>query len=254
MSETPMELKDANSVVVLLPKDPSFEQVANGLALYLSLEQIGKNVEIACPSEMLVEVNRLVGVQKIKTKLSGRNLVISFDYVKDAIEKVSYNVDNGKFNLVVVPKIGHDALDHNSVSYSYTGVSGDIVVLVGTRDTKTLGNLLPAEGSTNNILALVSSENRTLASEVAFLISGLNVIPSTDIANNLFAGLAQETKNFERASATDFETAAALVRAGASRQIDKIVVSSETSKEENTNTIVNPDWLKPKIFRAGEGN
>ena len=129
-----VDLKDAQSVVILLPKHPLLEYVASALALGLSLERSGKNVEIACPSDMLVEANRLVGVQRIKTKLTGKNLVMSFDYVKDAIEKVSYNVDNGKFNLVVVPKNGHSPLDHNSVSYSYTGMSGEIVILIGTRD------------------------------------------------------------------------------------------------------------------------
>lgn len=248
ISDSPLELTDAHSVVVLLPKNPSFACVASGLALYLSLEKAGKNVEIACPSQMLVEVNRLVGVQKIQTKLSGRNLVISFDYVKDAIEKVSYNVENGKFNLVVVPKPDHAALDHHSVTYSYTGADGDVAVLIGTRRTESVGDLIPQGESAKNLLSLVPGPDRTLASEVALVIASLSVTPDVDIANNLFAGLLNETDNFQRASAVDFETAAALIRAGAARQTEHLVVKSETPEE------INPDWLKPKIFRAGESN
>lgn len=248
----PTELKDANSVVILLPKSPSFSDVASALSLYLALQGAQKDVEIACPSDMLVEANRLVGVQDVKTKLSGRNLVISFDYVKDAIEKVSYNVENGKFNLVVVPKPGHAPLDHQSVAYSYNGVNSDIVILVGTRNTKDVEDLLPSQDQPANILALVASPSRTLASEVALLIASLHLIPNTDIANNLFAGLIRETENFQKASAADFETAAALVRSGATIQTEHLIVKPETQKQEN---IINPDWLKsPKIFRAGEGN
>lgn len=251
MNGASVELKDANSVVILLPKNPSFEHVASGLALYLSLERAGKSVEIVSPSEMLVEVNRLVGVQRVKTKLSGRNLVISFNYVKDAIEKVSYNVDDGKFNLVVVPKNGHAPLDHNSVSYSYSGMSGDVIILVGTKDMNDAKEVLSSGENLNNCIALIASQDRTLASETALLLASLNIIPDVDIANNLFAGLVKETKNFQDASAIDFETAAALVRAGARIQSGDLVVESKTQKP---NEPVNPEWLKqPKIFRAGEG-
>lgn len=247
-----MELKDAASVVILLPKNPSFEQVASGLALHLSLERAGKNVEIACPSDMLVEANRLVGVQRVKTKLTGKNLIISFDYVKDAIEKVSYNVDNGKFNLVVVPKNSHAPLDHDSVSYSYSGMSGDLVVLIGTRDINDVKEMLPAGENLQNALALVSSQDRALSSEVALLIASLNITPDIDIANNLFSGLIRETDNFQKASAIDFETAAALVRAGARIEATRAVINPQ---HPQSGEVVNPDWLKtPKIFRAGEGN
>ena len=70
----------ANSILILLPTNPDFDQVAAGLSLYLSLMG-GKNIQISVSSPVTVEFNRLVAVNKIATELGNKNLVISFyDY------------------------------------------------------------------------------------------------------------------------------------------------------------------------------
>ena len=70
----------ANSVLILLPTKPYFDQVAAGLGLFLALKD-EKEVNISCPSEMLVELNRLIGINQVSKDLGNKNLVISFsDY------------------------------------------------------------------------------------------------------------------------------------------------------------------------------
>jgi hypothetical protein len=83
------EMANSQNVVIVLP-------IACGLALSLSLKKQNRQVDTVCQSEMTVEANNLVGVQHVSANLSGRNLVISFNYAKDSIDKVSYNVDNRK--------------------------------------------------------------------------------------------------------------------------------------------------------------
>ena len=85
-------LATAQSIFIALPKSPNYDRVAASLALFLSLKKAGRKVSIASPQEMTVEFSSLVGVDKIKTKSEGRNLKISFDYLEDSIEKVSYNI------------------------------------------------------------------------------------------------------------------------------------------------------------------
>lgn len=254
------QLQRTQGVLVVLPPNPTPVQVGAGLGVFLALEQGGKNVEIVCPTPMLVEANQFVGVQKVKTTLSGRNLVISFDYMKDAIEKVSYNVENGKFNLVVAPKPGHAPLSHDSVSYSYSGTSNDLVILVGTNDPSVLSMVLPSgeqNATERNSMILASGPDRSLVTEVAYLISNLGITPDLDVVNNLFHALVQETQSFTRASALDFETAAALVRAGATPAsaaiaTQKPVVQSPTMTPEPSQ--INEEWLQqPKIFSSGQG-
>ena len=58
----------AKSILIMLPSEASFDQVASGLALYLALlTEEGKEINVYAPSPMVVEFNRLVGVNKIKS-------------------------------------------------------------------------------------------------------------------------------------------------------------------------------------------
>ena len=90
-------LEEAKSILILLPLRPFFDQVAGGLGLYLALRE-SKEAAISSPSEMVVEFNRLVGVNKVTNELGNKNLVIKFsDYQATGIERVSYDIENGEF-------------------------------------------------------------------------------------------------------------------------------------------------------------
>src|SRR5690554_7864489 len=94
----------SRSILVLLPSKPFFDQVAAGLALYLALRD-QKQVQIATDSEMIVEFNRLIGVNKITQDIGSKNLIIRFvDYPANDIERVSYDIEDGQFKLSVIPK------------------------------------------------------------------------------------------------------------------------------------------------------
>lgn len=239
----------ASGVVVLLPENPPFQAVAAGLALYLALKNSGKNVDIACKTSMIVDSNRLVGIDQVKTKLSGRNLVISFDYVKDAIEKVSYNVEMEKFNLVIQPKAGHKPLSASKVIYSYSGASGEVIVLVGTTAEEEVAKVFADQDNENRqLFSLIAGEDRSLISETVALINQLGLKLDQDIANNLFQGLMRETNQFAKAGAVDFETAAFLVKNGG-------VLPENDIKDLNSEVKIpsgQGGWLsKPKVFRSG---
>lgn len=259
----------AESVVVLLPKDPPFQVVAGGLAVYLALKNSGKNIDIACKTPMIVDVNRLVGVDQVKTKLAGRNLIISFDYVKDAIEKVSYNVEKDKFNLVIQPKEGYKPLAADKVMYSYSAAGGNTVILMGTTAEEEIADIFKGKVSSDRqLFSLVANENKSLISEAAALISQLGLKLDQDIANNLYQGLLRETKRFARAKAADFETAAFLARNGAvladadmgdeRREEKEKPEEDEGEREVNLQEVKSGGdekgvWLsKPRIFRSGE--
>src|SRR3989344_3035726 len=67
LSQLKALLESARLVSVLLPQNPSYDSVASGLALKLSLESLGKSVAAACPDSMTVEFNPLVGVDTLTT-------------------------------------------------------------------------------------------------------------------------------------------------------------------------------------------
>ncbi|MBI2309787.1 hypothetical protein HYU89_02705 [Candidatus Collierbacteria bacterium] len=254
-------MANSQNVVIVLPKNPAISAIACGLALSLSLKKQNRQIDTVCQSEMTVEANNLVGVQYVSTNLPGRNLVISFNYAKDSIDKVSYNVENGKFNLIVIPKTGNPPLNSAEVEYSYSGINDELVIIVGSSQAEE-ANFLPGLTENWKIFCLVPGHNRTLASETAQLIASLDIMPDEDIANNLMLGLIAETNRFETAAAADFETAAALLRAGAKLSSPESATVTGQLNLENGNLErlpempkVKTDWLKqPKIFSSGESN
>jgi len=82
LSKIKEAIEKYNSIGIVTPNNPSFDVMAGALSLYLSLKNLGKNLSIATPSEPLVEVSSLVGIDEVKTSLgvATGDLVVSFPY------------------------------------------------------------------------------------------------------------------------------------------------------------------------------
>lgn len=226
-------ISQANSVLILLAKSPYVDQVAAGLSLYLALKKQGKNVTIASSSEMMVEHNRLVGVDKVTTDPGNKNLVIRFsNYQADNIERVSYDVEGQEFRLTVMPKPQFDAPKKENIELSYSGISADLVVLVGGMNEShfpllSTGQLTGAKLVHVGVQQLMTTqtevqsfaEGTASTSELtANLIKQLQVEIDQDMATNLLMGMQEGTRNFShsRVSAQTFHLAAEMMEKGAS--------------------------------------
>ena len=268
-------IAESKSILILLPTKPYFDQVAAGLALYLSLRD-EKEVVIVSPSPMLVEFNRLVGVNKVTTETGNKNLTISFrDYAASDIERVSYDIESGEFKLTVIPKPGFVAPKKEQVSFDYSGVSADTIILVGganethfpalsskdfvasklihigTRalslgpDSRAMSFARPASSVSEVVAALINESERRL---------------DADIATNLVIGIEEGSRQFQGpdVSPETFEIIARLLRSGGQRVVTQSVEKqaspqgaipgeqpSEEKKEEAPK-----DWLQPKIYKG----
>jgi len=230
-------LNQSNNIFIVITKNPDHDTVAAALSLYISLKKTKKSINIACPSEMVVEHSRLVGLDKIKNKVGNKNLVVSFDYIKDSIEKVSYNVEGEKFNLVVQPKQGSKPLDAKSVSYFYSGMNADLIFIFGARSYQDINHLYISNKksfddahtiSINKTIktpfaqTTISDKNSGSLSEITFwLLEQIGYKPSSDIASNLLSGIDRATNKFSSPNtpASSFLTAGKLIQLGARRQI-----------------------------------
>jgi hypothetical protein len=223
----------AASILVLLPEKPAFDDVSAGLSLYLSLHET-RNVNISCPSPMTVGFNRIIGVNKIGAELGNKNLTIKFKgYDAGNIEKVSYDIINGEFNLTVVPKAGFTAPQKEQMDLTFSGVSADLVILVGGRSDSDFTTLESEEFSGAKIAHVGNrglSSNRdvmsfampgaTASEVVANIIKANNMSMDPDIATNLVMGIEEGTSNFTSGEVTPdtFEVFAWLMRSGGHRQ------------------------------------
>lgn len=230
------ELAKAKEILILIRDNPKLDHVASALSLYLGLKDQGYSVTVACPTPMRVEFNRLVGVNRIAATIGNRNLVISFPYVKDSIEKVSYHVDEQSFNLVIQPKPGFPSLDSSKVRYAYSGAEAQVVFVVGAQQLEDLGVLYQAERSLFETATIVNIDAHPRNSRFAQLnlvwngySSCAEVVTETferlglklneDSASNLLAGLSDATQNFQGfgVKPSAFEMAAKLMQAGGKR-------------------------------------
>ncbi|MEK7182551.1 MAG: hypothetical protein AAB694_00120 [Patescibacteria group bacterium] len=264
-------LVQSHNILVVLPKDPSFDMVAAALSLSLSLSSYGKQTSVFCSSPMVVEFNRLVGVDKVTREVGDKNLTITLrDYPATNIERVSYNIENGQMQLTIIPKAQASAPRPEQLAPSYGGMSADTVILVGVKNDEEVGEgavtqelaRVPQQivilqeftpgvmGRRRGALELVDPHAACVSEVVGNLLLASNLPLDEDAAGNLMAGITTATDNFaaRRVRAETFELVAKLVRvrgrAGSQPQYQPV---QEKTQEEPS---APQDWLGPKIYKG----
>ncbi|MCJ7739765.1 DHH family phosphoesterase [Candidatus Microgenomates bacterium] len=233
-------IDQAQSVLIVTHSNATLDSLAASLSLYLALTARGKQVSVSCPDQIRVEFSHLVGLDKISSnpnlnEKSGKNLVISFPYEEGSIEKVSYNIENGSFNLVVEPREGYPQITPEVINYSFSGNGGDnnLIITVDTPQLTSLGQIFQnnqsffSEKPVINIdshpqnsrygrINLVDNSVSCTSELVASLFSMLGLTIDPDISGNLYAGIVDGTKNFTspQTTAGTFETVALCLKSG----------------------------------------
>jgi len=229
-------LGNSKNILVSIPDSPAIDTTAAGLALYLSLSASGKQVTIVSPMQMTVEFNRLIGVDKIRNNINaqnGRNLIISFPYQEGSIEKVSYNIENDTFNLVIEPRDGFPAITSEMMNYSFGNGDYDVIITLSCSNPNELGQIL---GKNQNLLRgkniinidtdnknslfgkinLIDSTVSSISEIILGLLDQLGLPIEPDMATNLLTGITANTENFssQKTTAGTFEAAAMLLKYG----------------------------------------
>lgn len=235
----PSLISSARHILFVLPLKPYFDQIAAALSLYLSLSDRA-DIEVFCATPMSVGFNRLVGVNKIKNEIGNKNLSITFPgYDASNIDKVSYDIENGEFKLDVVPKTGFSAPEKEKINLSYSGVSADLVVLIGGADETHFPLLAEKDlekakiahigtrvlvGNSGRGIMSFAKPGSSVAELVALLIKENSFEMDVDIATNLLMGIEEGSNHFQSNEVTPetFEIFAYLLRAGGRRQPKKV--------------------------------
>lgn len=283
LSKLKSKVSESKSIMIVTADKPNFDCIASSLSLYLALKNAGKNVVIASNSDPIVRDSHLVGLDKIKTDIGNTNLVITFDHQEDSIEKVSYNVEDGKFNLVIQPKSGYTMPEKENLTFSHTGANADLVIVIGASSIAGSGEILSREEELLKSASIANISNRpgtfgtmnivdpnsSLSELVTAVIQELKLKLNQDSANNLMRGIEDATDNLASPNMTadTFEALAILYRAGARRgnstrrtsvpapkprqpisrsakPVSRSQVKPTTSKKPS------PDWLSPKIYKG----
>lgn len=276
------EVIDRNEqIAIAVGSNPNLDQMAAALSLYLAFQSFGKKVTIACPTQPIVEISSLVGIDKVKTSFgsSTGDLVVSFPYREGEIEKVSYTIDDGYLNIVV--KSGENGISFNEKDIKYQKGGGSLqklLIVVGTQKISDLGNLFDPtllkdttlvniDTNTGNQgfgdVVIVSPHLSSISEQICDLLLKLNLPIDRDIAQNLLSGILFATDNFQKpkASYLAFEIAGMLMRKGAVREKQPKAVEKndpftfadepELTDEDNKTEKTPPsDWLMPKVYKG----
>lgn len=230
-------LAKAKDVLILTHLGADGDSIGASLALSLGLQSLGKKVTVACAEPITVGLANYVGVNKVVHDLSAKkNFIISLDYVDGSIEKVSYNIEGDKFNLVVEPRAGFESFSPEKVHYSYANANMDLLFTVDTMHLGELGKLFDANKEQlagkqivnldlhpNNALYgavnMVDTNASTTAEVVARFLSMLGVKLTVDIATNLLNAVYGGTANFssQNVSPGAFDVASVALKAGGKR-------------------------------------
>jgi hypothetical protein len=283
ISDLKTKIDQSHAFIIALPPEPDLDTVAAGLSLYFSLSQ-KHSVKIGCSSPIKITSARLFGIDKILTSVGNQNLLISFNYPEDKLDKIDYEkTEDGKVNLLIKPRTGESAPDPKEVSFNYTGVQADLIFVIGIQSLEELGRLYSDEKEffdstpivslnlTNNSSSFAKHSFHTATatsnSEItAYLIQKLNLSLTPDSASNLLLAIADTTQNYThvKTSSNTFELTAFLLRQGgrrlpnlsqqpilaASPTPSLTPVSAPASVTNTNNQPIPSDWKKPKIFHS----
>ncbi len=249
------------NIGIALGKNPDVDAMASALSLYLALKNEGKNVDIVCPSDVLVEHSSLVGVDKVRRNFEGGggDMIVSFPYTEEGeIEKISYTLENGFLNIIV--KAGEQGLSFSEKDVIFKRSQGypSVLFVIGTsrlsdlekiydptslKDTTVINIDNKPDNQGFGDISIVSQSSSSISEKVADLMFSLPLNVDIDIAQNLLVGIESATDNFQYPKTTPlaFEITGELIRKGAIR---KRVASSKASEDLFTQE-------EPSVFTPG---
>ena len=258
-----------NSIGIIVRNNPTIDYMAAGLSLYLSFLNAGKNAMVVCPTQPLVEVSSLVGIDKVKatfdTAKSG-DMTVSFPYKEGEIEKISYTLENGFLNILV--KAGEQGLsfDESDIRYKKGGAAREAIFTIGATRLSEINKLLDMDSLKDAKIVNIDnkkenqgygdvvlvSDASSISEQVSFIILSLGLKVDLDTAQNLLSGISSATDNFQNpnTSALAFEMASVLMKKGATRKRLARRISSQMDTDFSLSSHPPSDWLAPKIYKG----
>ncbi|HRN96185.1 MAG TPA: hypothetical protein PLD54_01930 [Candidatus Levybacteria bacterium] len=241
-------LQGADSIGILVTEFQSLDKVGAGLALFLALQEAGKNVQIVSKKDPLVEISNLVGIDKLSRSFDGvtKKLVVSLPYYEGEVEKVSYNIEGNRLNInLFAAKDKGISFSEKDVDFIRSGSNPSVIVTIGIRKEEEMAGLVAPDTNVKIIrldtvvpqqdfgeITLADSEFSSISEIVTMLIREMGLPVDADISQNLMDGVVFATNNFsaQNTSSAAFASAAYLLAHNARRKTATQSRSGEQKK------------------------
>ena len=230
-----------NQRILVVPHanvDP--DGLSSALACYQVLSAMGKDVTVVCPDALPESLNFLPGFEHLSSDIQAdKDCIISIDLQDDTeIDTLRYNVEDGKVNIIVIPKKGW--VRPTDVQFKQGEQRYDLILVVDTADLELLGSLYRDNVDFFSSVPILNIDHHisntqfgqlqlidpTAASATEVLYSWWNATPefaqhlTADVATLLLTGLITDTRSFQNPNTTprSLEVSAELLDKGAAQQ------------------------------------
>jgi len=202
----------------------SIDSIGSALALALLLKKSNISVKVFCPHQTDANYSKLNGLELLTNVYNQNDLIVTLDYPLDQIEKVTYNQDGGKLNLVVQTKDGSQKVAENQILISNQATAADINFMLG--DETSLGananminkgnwiSISPTNIEKSWAKANIIDQDAPFSEILTFLLPMIGLELNQEAAKNLLIALRVATQSFSvNVSPETFEAGANCLRA-----------------------------------------
>jgi len=234
--QTSEAIRQAETILITTGQHPSVDQVTAVLSLAALLRKFGKKVSVVISDALPTQV-QFLDSSMVSQSLSGlRDFIVKVDLTRAEVDKLRYEVQDGKLNVFITPFQG--GFQQSDVSFGYGDYHFDLAIVLGvpthTRidrvysDNQSLFNTIPVlnldyHRSNENFGAvnLIESTASSLCEILVALSESLQTgLIDADIATIMLTGLISSTDRFtaSHTTAKSMTVAAQLMAAGARQQ------------------------------------
>lgn len=266
-SKTLDGLTKAENISIVVSSDVGFDAIAAGLALYLSLIKLDKNVSIIAKLPSVKDAQSLYAVDRIGKIEGSTNPVIVVDNAIETVEKVTYFLEDTKLKVIIHPLPGVPKISSSQIAVEYSNAPTGLIFALGFNSLHDLRSKITHEQEISPESLIVNINNQQMSQKFAQIdiinpqASGIAEVTAKmiqdfalpideDIAYNLYVGIKQSTQSFspDQASTQTLEIASWLVKFGAGRaslarsshQSHPPLIDSQSNLGQN---------IPPKIFQ-----
>lgn len=255
-------LELSQNILVIFPETKDLDLFLATYCFYSFLSS-NKDARLLSPKsahKIPKELEKLIKVDKIENELGRENLLISFPYKEEQVDKVSYYIgeNDKRFYLTIKPKKNSAPLDDSKVEFSYAGAQADLLVLCGIENLEELEQLYFAyetlyKGDNNYVvtindfipdfgkLNLDISPSSSYCEALFYLLQDLDsknedLLAKSSLPSLLLYGIETKTKGLqsEKTDINTFLAVASLLKLGAARLFklknDKVSQKPSTKK------------------------
>lgn len=250
-------LTKSENIAIVVAKDLAFDGLASGLALYLSLAKLDKQVIILAPEPQVADAQKIYGVDHVGKTSGIKTPLIIVRNAPETVDKVTYFLDGDTLKVVIHPLARGSGVAKDQISLEYTNNQIELVFALGFASIEKLRSEITREytiGSDTRIISIDKQEpsqkyaqsnfidpSVTCVSELtAQLIQDLALPIDEDIAYNLYAAIREATGNFSpaKASTKTLEIASWLLKFGAGRA--SLAQKFDQNRHEETTSALLP--------------